>query len=79
MTNSGGLVLVYTGDEVIVQRLKAELEQKGIKSIVKDGFKQGISAGFVGGVPSAIDLFVEETNAKQAAEIVKAIVEEIEE
>ena len=78
MTNSGRLVLVYTGGEVIIQRLKTELEQKGINSIIKDGFKQGISAGFVGGVPSAIDLFVDEKDAKRAGEIVKAIVEQVE-
>jgi hypothetical protein len=76
MTNSNGPILIYTGGEVIIQRLKAELEQKGIYSIIKDGFKQGIAAGFVGGVPSAIHLFVDEGDAVQAMEIVKAVVEQ---
>ncbi len=76
MEQSGELVLIYTGGEVIIQRLKFELEQKGINSIIKDGFKQGIAAGFVGGIPSAIDLFVAKEDIEKASEIVNAIVEQ---
>ncbi|MCG6190414.1 putative signal transducing protein [Maribellus maritimus] len=75
MKNSGRLILIYTGGEVIIQRLKAELEQKGINSIIKDRFKEGIAAGFVDGVPSAIRLFVNESDAEKALEVVKAIVD----
>ena len=52
------VVKLYTGNEIIISRIKTELETEGITSLVKDGFKQGIEAGFVGGVPSAIDIFV---------------------
>ena len=76
MARSGEIVLIYTGGEVIIQRLKAELQQQGIQSIIKDGFKQGLAAGFGEGVPSAIDLYVAAEEAEQAQEIVKAIVEE---
>lgn len=52
------LVKVYTGSEVAVRLLKDELEDIGVKSILKDKFKSAISAGFASGVPSAIDLFI---------------------
>lgn len=75
MNDKDKIVLVYTGDEVTVARIKANLEMEGIIPIVKNGFNSGLSAGFVGGVPSGIDLFVLETDLGKATEIVKTIVE----
>lgn len=75
MHDNDKIVLVYTGDEVTVERIKANLELEGIIPIVKDGFNSGLSAGFVGGVPSGIDLFVLESDFEKAMEIVNAIVE----
>ena len=76
MKEKNGLVLVYTGNDIIISRIKYELELKGIKSIVKDGFNAGLSAGFGGGIPSAVDLFVTEKDFEQANEIVEAIATE---
>lgn len=70
------LVKLYTGAKVIVSRIVAELETQGIHSILKDGFRQGIEAGYGGGVPSAIDIYVVEEDLKNATEIVKALTEE---
>lgn len=70
------VVLLYTGGDVIINRIKQELESKGIFCLIQDGFKQGIEAGFMGGVPSAIKLFVDENDLPKAQEIVKAITEE---
>jgi hypothetical protein len=75
MTTAKGLVHVYTGSSIIIGRIKAELESNGIFSIVKDGFQQGIEAGFGGGIPSAIDLFVDESDVEKASEIIEAIIE----
>ncbi len=75
MNNNEKIVLVYTGSEVIIDRIRVNLEMEGINSIKKDGFRQGINAGFVGGTPSTIDLFVIETDFKKATEIINAIVE----
>jgi len=75
MSKSNELVLLYTGRKIIIERIKAELELNGIFSIVKDGFRQGIEAGFGGGIPSAIDLFVSESNLEKAQEILNAIIE----
>lgn len=76
MTDKNGLVLVYTGTDVVIAQIKYELELKGIKSIVKDGFNAGLSAGFGGGIPSAIDLFVTEADMGKAIEIINVIVGE---
>lgn len=75
MSAKDGLELVYTGRKIIIERIKAELELNGIFSILKDGFQQGIEAGFGGGVSSAIDLFVTESDVKKAKEIIEAIIE----
>lgn len=74
MTDKNGLVLVYTGTDVNIARIKYELEFMGINSIVKDGFNAGLAAGFGGGIPSAIDLFVTEIDLDKATEIINAIV-----
>ena len=75
MTDKNELVLVFTGNGIIIQRIKTELELNGIASIIQDGFKSGIAAGFGGGIPSAIDLFVVERDVEKASKIIKAIVE----
>ena len=76
MNDNEKIVIVYTGNEVIIERIRVNLEMEGINSITKDGFRQGINAGFVGGTPSTIDLFVIETDFEKATEIINAIVEE---
>lgn len=75
MNSKDELVLIYTGRKVIIERIKAELEQNGIYSIVKNGFQQGIEAGFGGGIPSAIDIYVTESDVEKAKEIIEAIIE----
>ncbi len=58
MSENNNLVKLYTGGDVIINRVKQELEEAGIKSMVKDGYKQGLAAGFGDGVTSAIVFFV---------------------
>ena len=72
MENSDKTVLVYTGDIISIQRIKAELEATGISCIIKDGYNQGLEAGFIGGTPSTINLYVLESDVETAKEIVKA-------
>lgn len=75
MNDKDKIVLVYTGNELMIERIKTNLEKEGINSITKNGYRQGINAGFVGGTPSSIDLFVLETEAEKATEIINAIKE----
>ena len=76
MNENDELVKLYTGGDVIINRIKQLLEAQGINSLIKDGFKQGLAAGFGEGVPSAIDIFVTEDDFEKAGEIVNAIIKE---
>ncbi len=76
MIENDDLVKLYTGADVIINRIKMELEARGINTLIKDGFKQGLAAGFGEGVPSAIDIFVTQEDFEKANEIVNAIIEE---
>jgi hypothetical protein len=63
------LIKLLTAGTVEINRVKTALEENGIFVVVKDGFRQGLEAGFAGGTPSAIDLFVSETDFVRASEI----------
>ena len=76
MNDKTKLVLVFTDTEIVVTRIKYELEMKGINSIIKDDFKSGISAGFSGGLPSGVELFVEEKDVEMTSEIINALLSE---
>lgn len=71
MENDNDIVKVFTGSEITVNLLKAELEEEGIPSLIKNDFQTGLSAGFVAGIPSVVDLFVNEMDRKRAAIIVR--------
>ncbi len=73
---NNNLIKLYTGGDVVVHRLKQELEANGINALIKDGFKQGLAAGFGEGVPSAIDIFVVGDDFEKANEIVEALIDE---
>jgi hypothetical protein len=76
MEQQDKIVKLITGDDVIINRVKQELEAAGINALIKDRFKQGLAAGYGDGVPSAIDLLVVDTDFPQAQEILKALTEE---
>ena len=70
MNKSDELVLVFTGTVIEIEYIRAELEPSGIASIVKDGFAQGLKAGFVADTASAVDLFVLAADAGKAQKII---------
>ncbi len=70
MSKTDELVLVFTGSVVEIEYVRAELEAGGIVPIVKDGFAQGLKAGFVADSASAIDLFVLDADVRKALEII---------
>ena len=73
MENKDELIHVFTGSDVMVERLKADLEANGIGVLVRNDFQSGVMAGFGGGVPSAVDIFVASADAEKAVEIIEAI------
>ena len=62
MSKGTDLVRVFTGTEILVSLLKEDLENAGIAVYVRNDFQSGISVGFVGGVISAVDLYVQESD-----------------
>ncbi|MBI9062778.1 MAG: DUF2007 domain-containing protein [Marinilabiliaceae bacterium] len=71
MTSSNNLIHVFSGTEVAVLILKGKLEDAGISAHIQNDYQSGITAGFGGGVPSAIDLFIQETDLPQAESIIQ--------
>ena len=70
MKNGNDLIRVFTGTEVLVYLLKERLEEVDISSLIKDDFQSGLTVGFVSGVPSAIDLYILESDLKVAEPII---------
>ena len=69
MEEEDDLIRIFTGSEVLVILLKGELEQTGVQSMVKNDYDAGLSAGFVSGVPSAVDLYIQKSDLDKAEPI----------
>ncbi len=62
---------VYTGSLINVQFLQTMLQDRGINSITRDDMKSGMMAGFGGGIPDHIQLFVKKTDVEEAIPIIE--------
>lgn len=69
------IIKIFTGTEVSVIYLKGILEETGIIAMIKDDFQSSISAGFVEGTPSAIDLFIQKSDLKKAEPIINDFIQ----
>jgi hypothetical protein len=75
MKQKNKLVKVYTGTEVTVNLLKELLEETGVGSTIQNNYKSGIEIGFVGGVQSAIDLFIQQSDFETAEPLIRDFIE----
>ena len=64
-------IKIYTGTEFSVTLLKALLEDIGIVSRIQNNYKSGIEVGFVGGVQSAVDLFIQQSDFEKAEPVIR--------
>jgi hypothetical protein len=71
MKEKNKLIKVYTGTEVTVILLKGLLEEIGVTSSIQNNYKSGIEVGFVGGVVSAIDLFIQQSDFEKAEPLIR--------
>jgi len=71
MNERDKLVKVYTGTEVTVLLLQELLEETGISSTIQNNHKSGVEVGFIGGVLSAIDLFIQMSDFEAAEPVVR--------
>jgi hypothetical protein len=71
MKEKNKLVRVYTGTEITVILLKGLLEEIGITSTIQNNYKSGVEVGFIGGVQSAIDLYIQLSDFETAEPIIR--------
>lgn len=62
---------VYTGPDTNVQYLQELFEKAGIHSRVRNDFDSGLRAGFGGGLPGQVQLFVLRSHFDEALNIAK--------
>ncbi|UZO79884.1 DUF2007 domain-containing protein [Aquimarina sp. ERC-38] len=62
---------VYTGGIATIKMLQSVLEDRGIATITRDDMKSGLMAGFGGGIPDHIQLFVKKTDLSTAVPIIE--------
>lgn len=67
------IVKVFTGREVNVLTIKGELDSYGIPSMISNDFNSGTIAGFFGGIPTAIDLYIYKRDLERATPIIKEL------
>lgn len=75
MNKGDELVRVFTGSEVAVILLQGELEDIGIGSVVQNDYVSGISVGFIGGTPTSVDLYIQQSNLERAQSLITEFVQ----
>ena len=68
---------LFTGSLIEIQRLQLDLDDAEIPSMVKNNFQSGLRAGFYGGSPSQVELFIYEEDKEKAHEILSTFKEEM--
>tara|TARA_R100000935_G_C2797038_1_gene148657 strand:- start:249 stop:497 length:249 start_codon:yes stop_codon:yes gene_type:complete len=72
MSEDQGYEHVYTGPDTNVQYLQEKFNEAGLSNRVRNDFDSGLRAGFGGGLPGQIQLFVLSSHLKEALEIAKS-------
>ncbi len=75
MKTDNELIRVFTGSEVLVNLLKAELEEVGVGAIVENDYLSGISVGFMGGTPSSVELYIQKSDLKVAEPFISEFIQ----
>ena len=71
MKERNRLVKAYTGTEMTVILLKELLEEIGVTSTIQNNYKLGVEVGFVGGVQSSVDLFIQQSDFETAEPVIR--------
>ena len=71
MKERNKLVKVYTGTEMTVTLLKELLEEIKVASTIQNNYKSGVEVGFVGGVQSSVDLFIQQSDFETAESVIR--------
>ncbi|MCU4174743.1 putative signal transducing protein [Carboxylicivirga sp. N1Y90] len=71
MNDNSSILHVFSGTEITVNHLKNILEENNVPSLIKNDYAAGQSAGFMGGTPFAIDLYIQEVDKDKAEPIIE--------
>jgi len=71
MKERNKLVKVYTGTEMTVTLLKELLKEIKVASTIQNNHKSGVEVGFVGGVQSSVDLFIQQSDFETAEPVIR--------
>jgi hypothetical protein len=75
MKEENKLVRVYTGTEITVILLQELLLEIGVTSTIQNNYKSGVEVGFIGGVQSAIDLYIQCSDFEISEPIIRDFIE----
>ncbi len=70
-------IKLFTGSLIEIQRLQLDLDDSEIPSLVKNNFQSGLRAGFYGGSPSQVELFIYEEDKEKATLLLEKFKKEI--
>ncbi len=70
-------IKLFTGSLIEIQRLQLDLDDNEIPSLVKNNFQSGLRAGFYGGSPSQVELFIYEEDKEKATPLLEKFKKEI--
>ncbi|MCU4154859.1 DUF2007 domain-containing protein [Carboxylicivirga sp. A043] len=71
------LINIFSDTELTVSHLKNTLADNGIESMIKNDYESGVSAGFVAGTQTSVDLYVFSKDVEKAQPIVDKFVIEL--
>ena len=74
---SNDIVNIYSDTELTVSHLKNVLAENGIESMIKNDFESGVSAGFVAGTVSSVDLYVLLKDEERARMVVEQFIQDL--
>lgn len=75
--NMNDIVNIYSDTELTVSHLKNVLSENGIESMIKNDFESGVSAGFVAGTVTSVDLYVMVKDEERARVLVEQFVRDL--
>lgn len=72
------LINVFTDTEITIVHLKKILAENGIESLIKNDNESGVSAGFVAGTVTSVDLYIFAKDEEKARPIIENFVANLE-
>lgn len=69
------LIRIFTGSDLAARLLKAQLEEAGVSSLLRNDDLSGIESSFVGNVQKETDLYIYESDFSKAEELINDFAE----